>query len=226
MLRFGKRASGWSPSNWRETHRSGDSEIWAESKESEHRWRLQFELRERQRSDDAETVGGDQRRSCNRRSLIPQSFGLGICRLAPARLEQALSLGQFVAGFSIRYCRLDVGTMSAGLAAPRELRWLNLRLLLASRFDSRRRFRVEQAAASRLHGTAIRDQIKTKSSGGFSGGACRRTEQKSRPSCSALRNLLPRGSETARESQPAAGNVARRCQSNCCHQTRPNWAMN
>ena len=134
MIRFGKSGERLVPVKLR-AHLTevGTLEVWADSKISEHRWRLQFELRKTAAapaSKPAAVVSDEalaQRRSAARRdasaraTLAPEEL--------PARLEQTLGLGRNSWPFStIR----TLGGSHAGIGRgpPQirrlELRWLNL----------------------------------------------------------------------------------------------------
>ena len=70
VLRFGKAGERLVPVKLgAKLTEVGTLEIWADSKESEHRWRLQFELRKTASQAAVASRGGDQRRSaCGRGS--------------------------------------------------------------------------------------------------------------------------------------------------------------
>ena len=120
----------------------GTLETWAESKITEHRWRLQFQLRKS--VDEPETtpaLAAGVRSSAvisieaqaNAESLIEQVFskpGSGLPpEQLPARLEQALGLGRMswplpcIRAFADKLLALADGRRKN---APHEVRWLNL----------------------------------------------------------------------------------------------------
>ncbi len=117
----------------------GTLEAWAESKISEHRWRLQFQLRKA--GDATETPSGAVRSSAvisgeaqaAAEALIEQVFGKGNSTIPPeqlpSRLEQALGLGRLSWPLSsIRAFADKLLTLADGRRknAPHEARWLNL----------------------------------------------------------------------------------------------------
>ncbi|HEY3940370.1 MAG TPA: Hsp70 family protein [Bryobacteraceae bacterium] len=124
----------------------GTLETWAESKVSEHRWRLQFQLRK----SPLESLGAPEltpaaastvrssavisaESQANAESLIEQVFsksGSGLPpEQLPARLEQALGLGRLswplptIRAFADKLLSLADGRRKN---APHEIRWLNL----------------------------------------------------------------------------------------------------
>ena len=118
----------------------GTLEAWAESKVSEHRWRLQFQLR---KSGDIQngTAPATVRSTAvispevqaHAEALIEQVFSKGAGTLPPeqlpARLEQALALGRLswplptIRSFTDKLLALADGRRKN---APHEARWLNL----------------------------------------------------------------------------------------------------
>lgn len=119
----------------------GTLETWAESKISEHRWRLQFQLRKGADSDEQSAdvptvrsgavVSGELQAEAE--SLIEQVFGRGTSSIAPeqlpARLEQKLALGRLswplatLRAFSDKLLSLAEGRRKN---AAHEARWFNL----------------------------------------------------------------------------------------------------
>jgi len=120
----------------------GTLETWAESKISEHRWRLQFQLRKA--AADAPEAGASlaalrsravisQEAQANAESMIEQVFGKAGGGLPPeqlpARMEQALALGRLswplvtVRALADKLLSLADGRRKN---APHEARWLNL----------------------------------------------------------------------------------------------------
>jgi len=146
----------------------GTLEIWAESKESEHRWRLQFELRKAAASDTmrkpSAVISEEAMQSAV--GLIPQTFSGGDLEPAqlPARLEQALSLGRN--SWPVSAIRVLADSMlelvnGRTRSAAHELRWLNLcGFCLRPGFgfpgDD---FRVEQARRVYASGLQFANQI-------------------------------------------------------------------
>jgi actin-like ATPase involved in cell morphogenesis len=134
VLRFGKAGERLVPVKLgAKLTEVGTLEIWADSKESEHRWRLQFELRKAAKeqavvrpgaviSDEALVVA---------EILIPAAFSNDAVEPAqlPARLEQALGLGRNSWPLSaIRKLADHMLELSEARkrSAAHELRWLNL----------------------------------------------------------------------------------------------------
>ncbi len=129
----------------------GTLEAWAESKVSEHRWRLQFQLRKAADASGSGTAGkGFQatgvrssavisaESQAGAESLIEDVFGKSVFTKSgsalppeqlPARLEQALGLGRLswplpvIRAFSDKLLALSDGRRKN---APHEARWLNL----------------------------------------------------------------------------------------------------
>jgi hypothetical protein len=120
----------------------GTLETWAESKVSEHRWRLQFQLRKSADAPELAPAAALIVRSsavisaesqANAEALIEQVFskpGAGLPpEQLPARLEQALALGRLswplptIRAFADKLLALAEGRRKN---APHEIRWLNL----------------------------------------------------------------------------------------------------
>ena len=119
----------------------GTLEAWAESKVSEHRWRLQFQLRKTADAELAPAAAGTVRSSAvvsaeaqtNAEALIQQAFGTSTIAFPPeqlpARLEQALGLGRLswplptIRAFADRLLAFSDGRRKN---AHHETRWLNL----------------------------------------------------------------------------------------------------
>ncbi len=133
VLRFGKAGERLVPVKLgAKLTEVGTLEIWADSKESEHRWRLQFELRKAVAEHAARpgAVISDEALVAAA-ALIPAAFVEDTVEPAqlPARLEQALGLGRNSWPVSaIR--KLGDGMLELAEArkksAAHELRWLNL----------------------------------------------------------------------------------------------------
>ncbi len=168
VLRFGKAGERLVPIKLgAKLTEVGTLEIWADSKESEHRWRLQFELRKAAQeqgparpaaviSDEALTTAID---------LVANVFAEdGDPTLLPGKLEQTLSLGRAswplpaIRKLADRMLELAEGRKRS---AAHELRWLNLcGLCLRPGFgfpgDD---FRIEQARRIYANGLQFGNQI-------------------------------------------------------------------
>ena len=134
VLRFGKAGERLVPIKLgAKLTEVGTLEIWAESKTSEHRWRLQFELRKSAAAEGpkkpAAVISEEALRSAE--VLIPQAFSSGEMQpeQLPARLEQTLGLGRnswpvsAIRSLADRMLELVDGRAKS---AAHELRWLNL----------------------------------------------------------------------------------------------------
>jgi len=119
----------------------GTLEAWAESKISEHRWRLQFQLRKSTDALEAQPAAGNVRSTAvvasdaqaNAESLIEEVFRPSGSSLPPeqlpARLEQALALGRLSWPLpTIRALADKLLSLADGRRknAQHEVRWLNL----------------------------------------------------------------------------------------------------
>jgi len=134
VLRFGKAGERLVPIRLgAKLTEVGTLEIWADSKETDHRWRLQFELRKARAaqavSRPAAVISDEALASAL--AMIPAAFsGDAIApEELPARLEQALGLGRNSWPLSaIRKLGDAMIEMGEGRkrSAPHELRWLNL----------------------------------------------------------------------------------------------------
>ncbi len=134
VLRFGKAGERLVPVKLgAKLTEVGTLEIWADSKESEHRWRLQFELRKAVAEQAAARPGAviSDEALAAAEALIPAAFVDDTVEASqlPARLEQALGLGRNSWPVSaIR--KLGDGMLELAEARKRsaahELRWLNL----------------------------------------------------------------------------------------------------
>ncbi|HEX4769467.1 MAG TPA: Hsp70 family protein [Bryobacteraceae bacterium] len=141
VIRFGKGGERHIPVTLgARLNEVGTLETWAESKISEHRWRLQFQLR---KTGDAPqpTSLGDVRSTAlvspeaqhSAEALIAQIFDKGPSAFPPeqlpARLEQALGLGRSswplatIRALADKLLQLSDGRRKN---APHEVRWLNL----------------------------------------------------------------------------------------------------
>jgi hypothetical protein len=137
VLRFGKAGERLVPIKLgAKLTEVGTLEIWADSKETEHRWRLQFELRKASAakavSRDAirqTAVIGDEALS-NALAMIPATFaGDAAPAELPAKLEQALGLGRNSWPLAAIRKLADALIESAEgrkRSAAHEGRWLNL----------------------------------------------------------------------------------------------------
>ncbi len=133
VLRFGKAGERLVPVKLgARLTEVGTLEIWADSKETEHRWRLQFELRKalaKAPSRPAAVVSEEALAAAE--SLIPEAFADSTLEPAalPARLEQTLGLGRnswpvaAIRKLADRMLELADGRKRS---AAHELRWLNL----------------------------------------------------------------------------------------------------
>jgi hypothetical protein len=134
VLRFGKAGERLVPIKLgAKLTEVGTLEIWAESKTSEHRWRLQFELRKAAAAEalqkPAAVISEDALRSAE--ILIPQAFATGEMtpEQLPGRLEQTLGLGRNswpVSAIRILADRMLELADGRSKGAAHELRWLNL----------------------------------------------------------------------------------------------------
>jgi hypothetical protein len=134
VLRFGKAGERLVPVKLgARLTEVGTLEIWADSKASEHRWRLQFELRKTTASQAPSrpvAVIGDEALAAAE-TLIPAAFADDNIepQQLPAKLEQALGLGRnswplsAIRKLADRMIELADGRKRS---AAHELRWLNL----------------------------------------------------------------------------------------------------
>ncbi len=169
VLRFGKAGERLVPVKLgAKLTEVGTLEIWADSKESEHRWRLQFELRKAAAEQAAVRPGAviSDEALAAAEALIPAAFAGDTVEASqlPARLEQALGLGRNSWPVSaIR--KLSDGMLELAEARKRsaahELRWLNLcGFCLRPGFgfpgDD---FRIEQARRVYAEGITFANQV-------------------------------------------------------------------
>jgi molecular chaperone DnaK (HSP70) len=141
VIRFGKGGEKLIPVTLAaRLNEVGTLETWAESKISEHRWRLQFQLRKSEALEPAAAVptvrsstvvGADLEAEAT--ALVEQVFGSGVSGIPPeqlpARLEQALALGRLSWPLrTIRSFADQLLTLAEGRKknAAHEARWLNL----------------------------------------------------------------------------------------------------
>ena len=133
VIRFGKAGERLVPVKLR-AHLTevGTLEVWADSKISEHRWRLQFELRKTSAaagSKPAAVVSDEALAQAD--TLIAETFGAGTSapEELPGRLEQTIGLGRnswplsTIRRLSDRMLELAEGRRKS---AALEMRWLNL----------------------------------------------------------------------------------------------------
>src|SRR3984957_1342733 len=134
VLRFGKAGERLVPIKLgAKLTEVGTLEIWADSKETDHRWRLQFELRKAKAAQAVSrpaAVISDEALS-NALALIPATFGGDSIapEELPAKLEQALGLGKNSWPLSaIRKLGDALIELAEGRkrSAAHEARWLNL----------------------------------------------------------------------------------------------------
>src|SRR6202163_3673900 len=146
----------------------GTLEIWADSKESEHRWRLQFELRKAVKEQVAARPGAviSDEALAAAEALTPAAFAGDASESGqlPARLEQALGLRRnswpLSAIRKLADHMLEL-TESRKRSAAHELRWLNLcGFCLRPGFgflgDD---FRIEQARGVYASGLTFANQV-------------------------------------------------------------------
>jgi molecular chaperone DnaK (HSP70) len=169
VLRFGKAGERLVPIKLgAKLTEVGTLEIWAESKTSEHRWRLQFELRKAAAAQGlqkpAAVISEDALGSAV--ELIPHAFATSQMEpeQLPARLEQALGLGRNswpVSTIRILADRMLELADGRSKSAAHELRWLNLCgfcLRPGFRFPGDD-FRIEQARRVYASGLQFANQI-------------------------------------------------------------------
>ena len=133
VLRFGKAGERLVPVRLgAKLTEVGTLEIWADSKETDHRWRLQFELRKAQAaqapSRPAAVISDEA--LANALAMIPATFaGDSAPEELPAKLEQALGLGRNSWPLAaIRKLADALIELAEGRkrSAAHEARWLNL----------------------------------------------------------------------------------------------------
>lgn len=137
VIRFGKKAEERLVPVRLGAHLTevGTLEIWAESKVSDHRWRLQFELRRKVMAEDIKRVRPSALISADAiaeaEELIRATFGAFTLspEELPARLEQVLGLGrnswplEVIRRFADIFLELSEGRKHS---PAHEVRWLNL----------------------------------------------------------------------------------------------------
>lgn len=169
VIRFGKAGERLVPVKLR-AHLTevGTLEVWADSKISEHHWRLQFELRKtagaRAAGKPAAVVSDES--MVQAEALLVAAFGDGSItpQELPSRLEQALALGRNSWPLStvrkLGDCLLELAE-SRRKSAALEMRWLNLTgFMLRPGFgfpgDD---FRIEQARRIYAGGLQFPNQV-------------------------------------------------------------------
>jgi len=214
VLRFGKAGERLVPVKLgAKLTEVGTLEIWADSKASEHRWKLQFELR---KAAAAATKGGAGRPA----AVVSEEavatgealIGAGFCEFSiapeqlPGRLEQALGLGRnswplaAIRKLADRMLELAEGRKHS---APHEFRWLSLcGFCLRPGFGfPGDEYRIEQARRVYAGGLQFSNQVQNEIEwwifcGRVAGGLNRNQQadifQRLSPT------LLPRGSKRAR----------------------------
>jgi hypothetical protein len=219
VLRFGKAGERLVPVKLgAKLTEVGTLEIWADSKTSEHRWRLQFELRKSATpsagAKHVAVISEDTLSAAE--ALIPAAFAVDSSQPAqlPALLEQTLGLGRNSWPLSaIRRLsdRLLESSDGRKRSAAHELRWLNLTgFCLRPGFgfpgDD---FRIEQARRVYAGGLTFANQVQNEIEwwifwGRVAGGLGRNQQidifQRLSPT------LLPRGAKSGK----ASGNAPRR----------------
>ncbi len=133
VLRFGKAGERLVPVKLgAKLTEVGTLEIWADSKETEHRWRLQFELRKTLQATTRHAAAVvSEEALANAEELVKQTFVDTTIEPAqlPARLEQALGLGRNswpVSAIRKLADRMLESADGRRRSAAHELRWLNL----------------------------------------------------------------------------------------------------
>ncbi len=168
VIRFGKSGERLVPVKLR-AHLTevGTLEVWADSKISEHRWRLQFELRKTATAPASKPAAVVSDEALSRaEALIQDTFSAGTLapEELPARLEQTLGLGRnswplsTIRRLADRMLELAEGRRKA---AAFELRWLNLcGFCLRPGFGfPADDFRIEQARRIYAQGLQFSNQV-------------------------------------------------------------------
>ena len=169
VLRFGKAGERMVPVKLgARLTEVGTLEIWAESKISEHRWRLQFELRKAASADAPSRPAAviSEEALAAAEALLPATFAEGTVEpeQLPAKLEQTLALGRnswplaAIRKLADGFLELSEGRKRS---AAHEARWLNLcGLCLRPGFgfpgDD---FRIEQARRIYAAGLQFPNQV-------------------------------------------------------------------
>jgi hypothetical protein len=168
VLRFGKAGERLVPVKMgARLTEVGTLEIWADSKASEHRWRLQFELRKTAAhapSRPAAVISDEALAAAE--ALIPSAFGEGTMEpeQLPARLEQTLGLGRNswpVGAIRKLADRMLELADQRKRSAAHEARWLNLcGFCLRPGFGfPGDEFRIEQARRVYAEGLQFANQV-------------------------------------------------------------------
>lgn len=169
VLRFGKTGERLVPIKLgARLTEVGTLEIWAASKVTEHRWRLQFQLRKSAHAPVASRPSAviSDEAAAAAESLLPQVFGEGTLEpeQLPARLEQTLGVGRNAWPLSVirkladRMLELAEGRKRS---AAHEFRWLNLcGFCLRPGFGfPGDEFRIEQARRVYAEGLRFGNQV-------------------------------------------------------------------
>ncbi len=176
VIRFGKGGERLVPVTLgARLNEVGTLEAWAESKVSEHRWRLQFQLRKTADAPESAAVSGVRSSAVvspeaqkHAEQLLEQVFGKSGSGMPPeqlpARLEQALGLGRLSWPLlAIRALADKLLALADGRRknAPHEARWLNLTgFCLRPGFGfSGDDFRIEQARRIYAGGLTFGNQV-------------------------------------------------------------------
>src|SRR5258706_3847305 len=226
VLRFGKPGERLVPVKLgAKLTEVGTLEIWADSKETEHRWRLQFELRKAAKEQTAVRPGAviSDEALVVAEALIPAAFSNDTVEPAqlPARLEQALGLGRNSWPLSaIRKLADHMLELSESRkrSAAHELRWLNLcGFCLRPGFgfpgDD---FRVEQARRVYASGLTFPNQVQNEIEWGIFSGRVAGGLNKNQQTDVFQRlspTLLPRGSKRPQRVNPSLLREKRRATS-------------
>ena len=211
LLRFGKTGERLVPVKLgARLTEVGTLEIWVDSKSSEHRWRLQFELRKAAAAPAASRPAAvvSEAAVASARALLGASFADSVLEpeQLPAQLEQTLGLGRAswplpaIRSFADRLLELAEGRSRS---AAHEARWLNLcGLCLRPGFGfPGDEFRVEQARRIYAEGLRFPSHVQNEIEwwiywGRVAGGLNRNQQADLFQRMSAT--LLPRGSRRSR----------------------------
>jgi molecular chaperone DnaK (HSP70) len=176
VIRFGKGGEKLIPITLAvRLNEIGTLETWAESKVSDHRWRLQFQLRKSSTADAGQAVPTvragavvSEEAAAAAESLVSQAFGAEISAVPPeqltSRLEQSLGLGrtswplETIRAFADKLLALSEGRKKN---AAHEARWLNLTgFCLRPGFGfPGDEFRIEQARRIYSSGLTFPNQV-------------------------------------------------------------------
>jgi hypothetical protein len=211
LLRFGKTGERLVPVKLgARLTEVGTLEIWVDSRTSEHRWRLQFQLRKSASMPAASRPAAviSEEATGVAEALLPQVFGAGDLEpeQLPARLEQALGVGRNAWPVSVirkladRMLELAEGRKGS---AAHEFRWLNLcGFCLRPGFGfPGDEFRIEQARRVYAEGLRFGNQVQNEIEwwifcGRVAGGLNKNQQTDIFQRIS--QTLLPRGGKTLR----------------------------